>query len=179
MANILLSMPLLLARWYGQGDLHFVTCSCRHRLPHLRSPAARDVFLTVLEEARISIGFRVLGYVVMPEHFHLLISEPRSGNPGTILQIVKQRSARQIRQLPGNNADRVWERRFYDFNVWSDSKVQEKLHYMHQNPVRRGLVRRPEEWPWSSFRFYADREQGIVRIVRELLVSQGTGPDVQ
>jgi REP element-mobilizing transposase RayT len=49
---------------------------------------------------------------------------------------------------------RVWQRRFYDLNVWSEKKRLEKLNYMHANPVKRGLVSSPDQWPWSSFRFY-------------------------
>ncbi len=49
---------------------------------------------------------------------------------------------------------RVWQRRFYDFNVWSESKRLEKLQYMHGNPVKRRLVENPADWPWSSWRFY-------------------------
>ncbi|HEX5412820.1 MAG TPA: hypothetical protein VFZ27_13300 [Terriglobia bacterium] len=49
---------------------------------------------------------------------------------------------------------RVWQRRGYDFNVWSSKKINEKLDYMHNNPVARKLVERPGDWPWSSWRFY-------------------------
>jgi REP element-mobilizing transposase RayT len=49
---------------------------------------------------------------------------------------------------------RVWQRRFYDMNIWSPEKRDEKLNYMHNNPVERGLVKQPGGWPWSSWRFY-------------------------
>jgi putative transposase len=58
----------------------------------------------------------------------------------------------------------IWQRRFYDFNVWSARKRIEKLRYMHRNPVQRGLVEEPEQWRWSSFRAYAYGETGPVRI---------------
>ena len=57
-----------------------------------------------------------------------------------------------------------WQRRFYDFNVWSEKKLKEKLHYMHWNPVDRKLVQHPQDWPWSSWSFYAKGEQGLIRI---------------
>lgn len=60
-----------------------------------------------------------------------------------------------------------WQRRFYDFNVWNWAKLIEKLKYMHRNPVVRGLVARPEDWPWSSFRHYAMGEMGPVEIESE------------
>jgi putative transposase len=49
---------------------------------------------------------------------------------------------------------RVWQRKFYDMNIWTAKKRQEKLNYMHNNPVKRGLVKQPGDWPWSSWRFY-------------------------
>jgi putative transposase len=55
-------------------------------------------------------------------------------------------------------------KRYYDFNVYSDAKIGEKLHYMHENPVVRGLVQRPERWRWSSFGFYASGEGGTVNV---------------
>ena len=67
-------------------------------------------------------------------------------------------------QLFAQEAEHVWQRRFYDFNVWSDRKRIEKLIYMHRNPVMRGLVQAPEQWPWSSYRSYAYGEEGAVRI---------------
>ena len=58
----------------------------------------------------------------------------------------------------------MWQKRFYDFNVWSERKHVEKLRYMHRNPVKRGLVMHPEQWAWSSFRAYAYGEKGRVRV---------------
>jgi putative transposase len=102
----------------------------------------------------------------MPEHFHLLMSEPQCGTPSTVMQVVKQRFARRVlssEQGLRQNA-RVWQERFYDFNVWAEGKRTEKLQYMHFNPVKRGLVAEPEEWMWSSFRDYYCRQPGIVRV---------------
>ena len=59
---------------------------------------------------------------------------------------------------------RIGQARFYDFNVWSQTKFVEKLHYMHMNPFKRKLVRHPRDWPWSSFSFYSKKEPGLIRI---------------
>jgi REP element-mobilizing transposase RayT len=61
-------------------------------------------------------------------------------------------------------APAFWQRRLYGFNVWSEKKLKEKLHYMHRNPVDRELVQHPQDWPWSSWSFYAKGEQGLIRI---------------
>ena len=133
----------------------------------LASAKRRDLFLQVLEKMRERYGFVVLGYVVMPEHVHLLISEPDQGTPSTVMQAVKLGFAQHVirTQLWKNVSPiHIWQRRFYDFNLWSDKKRIEKLRYMHRNPVKRGLVGEPEQWQWSSFRAYAYGEAGSVRL---------------
>ena len=153
-------MPKGLNRYYGDDHLHFLTCSCYHRQPWLGTTRGRDLFLQILEEVRQRYRFVVVGYVVMPDHIHLLVSEPERGTPSTVMQVLKQRYARGLlrkkRRKTGQGelwpeeGQHVWQRRFYDFNVWSEHKRVEKLRYMHRNPVKRGLVLEPEQWEWSS-----------------------------
>jgi len=107
--------------------------------------------------------FVVIGYVVMPEHVHLLISEPQVGNPSTVVQAIKLGFGRRW-SVDTEFSGQFWQRRFYDFNLWSQRKQTEKLKYMHRNPVARGLVADPADWPWSSYRSYAYIEPGLVRI---------------
>lgn len=78
-------------RHYGAGDFHFITCSCYHRRPLLGTPPHRDLFLTVLEQVRRRYQFVIAGYVVMPEHIHLLVGEPQKENPSTVMQALKTR----------------------------------------------------------------------------------------
>lgn len=164
-----------LHRHYGTRNLHFITCSCYRRQPHLGTARRRDVFLTLLEETRHKYRFVVHGYVLMPEHFHLLITEPEVGDPSVVMKVIKQRFTRQVKRtcrrtspaqgwLWDTTAVSVWQKRFYDFNVWSERKRIEKLRYMHRNPVKRGLVEQPEHWKWSSFRAYFYGEPGPVRV---------------
>jgi putative transposase len=169
-------VPTRLKRYYEAQHLHFITCSCYHRRRWLGSVRRRDLFLRVLEQARKRYGFVVVGYVVMPEHIHLLISEPQKSDPSRVMQAVKQGFARRVlrsltkrqrnaqQELFSNTPEHVWQHRFYDFNVWSERKRVEKLRYMHRNPVKRGLVMEPDQWPWSSFRSYYYGEPGVVRI---------------
>ena len=80
-----------LKRFYGSGDLHFITGGCYRRQPFLGTASRRDLFLAVLEQMRLRYAFVVVGYVVMPEHIHLLISEPQQRNPSTVMQALKTR----------------------------------------------------------------------------------------
>ncbi len=166
-------MPWGLKRYYGSGSLHFITWSCYRRKPLLGNPARRDLVLTVLELMRVRYRFAVIGYVVMPEHVHLLISEPfiseprvsraTIDDPSKIVQAVKLSVSRRL-AISGEFSGRFWQSRFYDFNLWGQQKEVEKLKYMHRNPVVRGLVASPEDWRWSSYRSYAYGEAGLVRI---------------
>jgi len=116
-----------------------------------------------LEIARRRFVMCVYGYVVMPEHVHLLVNEPDAGPLSAVIQSVKQTAGRML----GFEGAHFWERRYYDFNVWTERKRIEKLRYFHRNPVIRGLVEKPEDWPWSSFRHYLYGEEGIVEIESE------------
>lgn len=172
-------MPKNLKRYYGRGDLHFITFSCYKRLPLLKSIRARNFFAKALGEIRQRYKFLLVGYVVMPEHVHLLVSEPPKSTPSIMLKALKQRVSRDLRKserrvassqlrLPfmndGQELPRFWQPRFYDFNVYSAKKKREKLEYMHANPVNRGLVKNPGAWMWSSFLFYENGESGLVPI---------------
>ena len=176
------AMPAGLKRYYGKGHLHFVTFSCYRRLPLLKTACARDMFVQELGKVREETEFHLIGYVVMPEHVHLLMSEPKHGTPSTVLQKLKLRVSRKMRnprkfggalrlQLPfqeeGVPPRAFWQARFYDLNVYTKGKKMEKLNYMHANPVTQRLVKHPMEWPWSSWSFYWKGEPGLIRIDTE------------
>ena len=100
----------------------------------------------------------------MPEHVHLLVSEPEDVTLATALQALKQSVSRTVALRSGQP---FWEPRYYDFNVWTAKKQIEKLKYLHRNPVARGLVASPGDWEWSSFRHYATGVEGTVEIESE------------
>jgi putative transposase len=157
-------MPWSLERFQSARDLHFVTFSCYRRQPLLNTRRARRAFEIILEQVRRKHQFFVAGYVVMPEHVHLLLTEPKIGRLSVAIQVVKQLVSRKV----GTGGQPFWQRRYYDFNVWSEAKRIEKLKYIHRNPVNRGLVDRPEDWAWSSFRHWATGEKCIVEIESQL-----------
>ncbi len=153
-------MPWSLERFQSGRDLHFITFSCYRRQPLLDAPRARRTFEVILEQVRRKHQFFVTGYVVMPEHVHLLVGEPERGKLSASVQVVKQLVSHRL----GTGDQPFWQRRYYDFNVWTEAKRVEKLRYLHRNPVARGLVQRPEDWAWSSFRHWATGEECVVEI---------------
>jgi putative transposase len=154
-------MPWGLKRFQQTREVHFITFSCYHRRPYLNHDAARKLFLEALERVRQDYALCVYAYVVMPEHVHLLVNEPQRNNLAQAIKSLKQGVARR---LALRAEDPFWQARYYDFNVWSERKFVEKVRYIHRNSVRRELVAKPEDWPWSSFRHYATGEDGVVEM---------------
>jgi putative transposase len=156
-------VPWGLKRYQQKRDLHFITFSCYRRQPLLQSARAKANFETALEQTRRQYKFWVTGYVVMPEHVHLLVSEPERATLARALQAMKQSVARRLI----GDRQHFCQARYYDFNVYTSKKRIEKLRYMHRNPVKRGLVEKPEDWAWSSFRHYVSGVEGVVEIESE------------
>jgi putative transposase len=169
-------MPAGLKRYQQCDDLHFVTFSCFHRLPYLATAEARITFEHSLEAMRVKYGFNVAGYVVMPEHVRLLLTEPKTGLLAKALQALKISVSMRLPEGP------FWQRRYYDFNVYSEAKRVEKLRYIHRNPVSCGRAAAPEEWPWSSFNHYATGWMGTIEIESPWTMARREGlvlPQVQ
>jgi putative transposase len=151
-------MPRGLVRFHHTDNFHSITFSCFHRFQYLGSARARALFEDALERVRFRRRFVVAGYVVMPEHVHLLIGEPTKGTVADVIHALKLSVTLRRTERP------FWQARYYDFNVHNEEKRVEKLRYMHRNPVVRGLVTRPDDWRWSSFHHYATGETGVVEI---------------
>jgi len=148
-------------RYQQTGEFHFLTFSCYHRLPYLSAASAMDLFEDALERVRLRYLFAVGGYVVMPEHVHLLVNEPQRALLCKAIQALKLSVSMRSQERP------FWQAHYYDFNVSTHEKFVEKLRYIHRNPVRRGLVVKLEDWKWSSFRHYQTGLRGTVEIESE------------
>ena len=155
-------MPDKLHRCYGAGYLHFITTSCYRRPPLLGKPQNRDLLLKVLELVRRRYRFVVVGYVLMPEHIHLLVGEPERGDPSKVMQAIKQGFARRLLRglratsprptspSPTNDArqgtlwntaldkSHIWQTRFYDFIVFTEKKRVEKAALHASQPGETG-----------------------------------------
>jgi len=156
-------MPSHLKRFHESGQTHFVTFGCYHRRKSLATPDAASIFEAALERVRRDFKLHVYGYVVMPEHVHLLVSEPEQTTLADAIKSLKQGVSRR---LIGESAH-FWQKRYYDFNIRDHQQFTEKLRYIHRNPVVRDLCERPEDWHWSSFLHYASGCEGTVAIESE------------
>ncbi len=153
-------MPPRLKRYQHEGHLHFLTFSCYRRPTYLDDDPSRLCCEHLLEQCRRKHRFDIHGYVLMPNHVHLLLSEPEVRSLESILRVLKGEVSKHLK----GDRPQFWQRRYHGFNVFSEGKRIEKLKYLHRNPVERGLVARLEDWPWSSFRHYATGELGRVTL---------------
>lgn len=181
-------MPIY-GRHFEPGQLQFITTSTYRRTKLFESEPLRWLFVNVLRQLRQETGFLLVGWVLMPEHLHLLIRPEPAEATSRFMQELKKRSAQgiiaalaenggdawcrstltRLRLPPTVHSDsryRVWQRRFVPFNVFTEKKRLEKLDYMHGNPVKRGLVKSPDQWPWSSFRFYHLNDSSVLSMDR-------------
>ncbi len=183
-------MPTHLRRHDEPGDSHFWTISCLRRLAFFHDDGMKLVVVEGLRVLQQRYGACLIGYVIMPEHLHLLIYPHARGDDqpipiSTLLHAFKKhvgfhgkqrlrdvwRARGQLWSKPLNTWARgdkreqsIWTVRGYDFNVRSDEKLREKLDYCHKNPLTRGLVERAEDWPWSSYRFYEFGDESVLKM---------------
>lgn len=160
-------MPSGLMRCQQAESLHFLTFSCYHRLPYLVEDGAREIVEDVLEEVRCRHGVRVYAYVLMPEHVHLLVNEPPVIRLDQWIKVLKQESSRRLK------GERVqfWPTRYFDRNVSGEDARAEVLHYIHQNPIKRGLISEPGGYRWGSYCHYHSGVAGTVEIESEVTAS--------
>jgi len=144
---------------------HFLTFSCCRRQANFSSAETHDLLLQCLENMRHRFSLCIYGYVVMPKHVHLLLSEPKQAPLADAIHFLKLSFSKQLRSRRGAvESGSFWQKRYYDRNVRDAQEFTIKLRYLHRNPVKRGLVKEPADWKWSSFRHYALGEIGIVEI---------------
>jgi putative transposase len=167
--------------WNEAGHAHELTFSCYDRLPLLGRDRSRRWLIHALDAARREHAFELWAYVVMPEHVHVLLLPRRDDyRIDQILKSIKQSVARKamrflrdsapawldrlaVRRFDGRVEHRFWERGGgYDRNITSARTAWFSVDYLHNNPVRRGLVERATDWAWSSARWYAGWDELVL-----------------
>jgi putative transposase len=169
-----------LRRFETPGDIRFLTFSCYQSLPLFANDAIKDNFVEVLDAVRKKMRFRLFGWVIMPNHVHLLLLPSLPDYPvAKILKTLKSAFAnvvlrrwqelvapilRRLRDSKGKL--HFWQRGGgYDRNIYTEEEFLEKLQYIHDNPSRASLVEKATDWPWSSARWYeGDRAGSLLEI---------------
>jgi len=180
------------------GALHFVTGNFLNRVPVFTDAGCCNAFLEELGSLNQKWPSKLIAYVLMPDHFHL-ISNPRDGQikqfMGTLKSLSGKRivtAGKQFRFTIDADGHQVWQDSFKDTALWSGWMIWQKINYIHANPVKAGIVKSAKDYPWSSFRsfycngdgalavdhewFWPDDAEKLSRAVRELIKSGGKPP---
>lgn len=143
---------------------HFVTFSCHSRRRLLDPDPCKRIVLGCMSVQLRRQNGKCIGFVVMPNHVHAVVWFPEGNQSSLFMDKWKELSSIKIAsvfeaefpaywsKIPKN--DSIWQKRYYDFNIYSESKLREKLDYIHNNPVKAGLVKDACEWSWSSARYW-------------------------
>ena len=155
------------------GALHFVTGNVLNRRQIFRQEKNCIAFLQELQDLRISRQCKLIAFVIMLDHFHLILN-PRDGDIRSHTGILKSLSAKRIVSLHPTGAfetvdgNQVWQESFKSLALWSGWMISQKIHYIHANPVRAGLAKTTDEYPWSSFHaFYSDNVDELLQVDKE------------
>ena len=182
-------MPSRLQRHDEPNQIHFITFSCFRRLQFFRHDVVKLTFINAMNRVRNRFKIRWIGYVIMPEHVHLLVASQAKGSDqitpiSRLLNTLKGASGHDGKEAlrdvwrkdhslgtrvlnnwaTGAELKPLWKPRGYDFNVVRDDTLVSKLVYIHQNPIRRGLVDRAEQWRWSSFRHHELGDNSLIEM---------------
>jgi putative transposase len=158
-------MPKTREAVYGKGELHLITCNCFLREPKLELEKHRNLFVRLLEEVRAKFYFNVAGYVVMPNHFRLLMVEPGVDTAANSVETLLQRYQRRY-NTSARSTEQAWELPYSDAHVFGRERILRQVEGMHEEPVKAGLVESAIEWEWSSARAYAGLPEGVVTVMR-------------
>ena len=164
--------------WDNPGDAHELTFTCYQRRPLFEDSSVRDQFVGHLATVKAQLELSLLAYVVMPEHVHLLVWSKRVDVPKTLSQVKSSFAFYLLKEWKDNADPRIelcvtpqGDHRFwqagggYDRNIFSPEAFEASIAYIHNNPVKRGLVQSSEEWLWSSaMAYFKDDDSGIVTL---------------
>ncbi len=153
----------VLRRYYEEGSAYFITTVKEKRRVIFNDPWACDLFISVLTYNKFVCGYEVYGFVLMPDHVHVVLRPRGEMNISEIMKRVKGNFSRFYNQVTGLS-QRVWESGFYDEGIRDQKQLMGTLEYMHNNPLRKGLVMNVGKYRYSSYRFYAmdGKEFGVL-----------------
>jgi putative transposase len=157
-----IKMPKL-KHYDNWGTVRFITFGTHQVESRLLEERTFCIVARHIDSIRRKYKLKLLGYVLMPDHVHMVVFPPEGVKLGRIIGELKSKSAREIFSIyPPADSEftrSFWHKRCYDHNCRTTETVKEKINYCHLNPVRRELVAEPGEWSWSSYNWYmGDRD---------------------
>jgi putative transposase len=141
-------------RYYFPGTAVFITQVVEGRQPIFRDPEMVDLLRLTLQNVRTLHPFTMLGYVFLPDHFHMIIQPTGETNFSQIMHSLKPNFTKAYKKAIGISSSQnrnIWQKRFWDHVIRDDRDLENHLHYIHYNPVKHGLTTDPRFWPDSSY----------------------------
>ena len=140
-------------RYFEEGAVYFITTVTRDRKTVFRDRKYCRILLITVEYYKIIFDYLILGYCLMPDHFHLILKPGPKFNVGVIMKMVKGSFSRKVNKLESRQGS-LWQPRYYDEVIRDEKQLTAQLRYMHQNPVAAGLVSSAEKYVFSSHNQY-------------------------
>jgi len=150
-------------RYILTNQCYFVTTRVLNGEPIFKSPELCLILIDNLKFYREKMQFKIFGYVIMPDHFHGLIKPQDSVTVSDIMRSIKSYSSKQIAEVCGRKGS-LWQSRFYEHVTRSEQDLLIKLEYIHNNPVRAGLVENPHDYEFSSYRCYHSESNVLLEV---------------
>jgi len=151
--------------------LVFVTTTVVKWLPILSKDEVADIIVSELKSSLVIYDVSLLGYVIMPSHFHGLFGFKTIEKLSEFMHCFKGITSKKIKQLNlgelNSNDFKLWRPRFDDLIINSPEQFDIKMEYIHNNPVKTGLVKKAEDWPYSSARDWLTGNRGLIQIDKD------------
>ena len=138
-----------LRRYHEDNRPYFVTAVVKDRRSVFADHHAARLLRDVIVSCRNRYRFLVLSYIVMPDHFHAILVPKPGDTISAVMRYIKGTFARRY-NAASDSGGAVWQPRFYDAAIRSERELMVRIRYVEENPVRAGLVKRPEQYPFSS-----------------------------
>src|SRR5882672_8368313 len=131
------------------GSTYFVTTSTWERCELFRVAEVAEILVRRILDCRDKGAYQLHKFVVMPNHFHLLMTPGATTTLEKAVQLIKGGSSHEIHAQCENKME-IWQVGFHDWSIRDGEDYRAKVRYIHMNPVQTRLVERPEDWPFSS-----------------------------
>ena len=147
-------------RYYVPGRAVFITQVVQNRIQLFIDPDVISLLRKIIMNVKKIHPFELLGYVYLPDHFHIIVQPTGESNFSDIMHSLKPVFTKEYKHMIGlaeSQTLKLWQKRFWDHVIRNDRDLENHLHYMHFNPVKHGYVKKPGDWENSSYFEWEER----------------------
>jgi putative transposase len=156
-----------LKRYVEPNTAYFVTSVTRGRNPIFNDRLAAELLLNIILYNKFACHYRIYGFIIMPDHFHMIIQPYKDDDLSTVIRKIKGNFSR-FYNIHTEKSDSIWQKSFYDRGIRNYQELLKTLEYMHNNPVRAGLLTNRTDYEFSSSAYYECENQRFALWIDEL-----------